>query len=292
MSTFIKVREIECASAIGKCNFPGGGWAINPYVGCAHNCQYCYARFIKRFTGHTEPWGTFVDARLNIAEVLERQLRSKKYRDQQVYLGTVTDPYQPAEEKYRLTRNILETLLHHQNPISILTKSDLVLRDLDLLKHFPHLDVNFTINTFDESWKKLIEPDSPSIQTRLQAIRRLTEEGISVFVMMGPYWPYFTKPDQMLPRFKELGVKALFTESFNTTGGNWTGVEVALKQHYPKLIDTMREIFFNKEKFYEFYTNAEKELKSLSKIYQLPTTIYFGLGHAGKFNESSDRRTN
>ncbi len=281
-----KVREIECASAIGKCNFPGGGWAINPYVGCAHNCQYCYARFIKRFTGHTEPWGTFVDARINIAEVLERQLRSKKYHDQQIYLGTVTDPYQPAEEKYRLTRNILETLLHHQNPISILTKSDLVLRDLDLLKRFPHLDVNFTINTFDESWKKLIEPDSPSIQTRLQAIRRLTEEGISVFVMMGPYWPYFTKPDQMLPRFKELGVKAIFTESFNTTGGNWTGVETVLKQHYPKLIDEMREIFFNKEKFYEFYSAAEAELQRLSKIHKLPTTIYFGLGHAGKFNET------
>lgn len=283
MSQKIKVREIECAAAIGQCNFPGGGWAINPYVGCAHNCQYCYARFIKRFTGHTEPWGTFVDARINIAEVLEKQLRSKKYRDQQIYLGTVTDPYQPAEEKYRLTRNILETLLHHQNPISILTKSDLVLRDLDLLKHFPSLDVNFTINTFDESWKKLIEPDSPSIQTRLQAIRRLTEEGISVFVMMGPYWPYFTKPDQMLPRFKELGVKAIFTESFNTTGGNWTGVEAALKQHYPKLIDEIREIFFNKKKFNEFYAEAEKELNSLADLYQLPTTIYFGLGHAGKF---------
>ena len=128
MSQEIKVREIECASAIGKCNFPGGGFAINPYVGCAHNCRYCYARFIKRFTGHAEPWGSFVDVRVNIAGVLEKQLRSKKYSNLQIYIGTVTDPYQPLEEKYRLTRNILETLLNHQNPISILTKSDLVLR--------------------------------------------------------------------------------------------------------------------------------------------------------------------
>lgn len=284
MSAQIKIREIECASAIGKCNFPGGGYAINPYVGCGHNCQYCYARFIKRFTGHNEPWGTFVDARTNIAEVLERQLRSKRYHDRQIYIGTVTDPYQTAEEKYRLTRSVLETLLHHQNPVSILTKSDLILRDIDLLKHFPRLDVNFTINTFDEDWKKLVEPDSPSIGARLQAIRVLTEAGVTVLVMIGPYWPYFTNPERMLPRFKEIGVKALFTESFNTTGGNWTGVESVLQERYPKLVDGMREILLDKQKFYEFYTEAEKKLQKLSETHHLPITIYFGLGHAAKFN--------
>lgn len=289
MSNSVKVREIECASAIGQCNFPGGGWAINPYVGCRHNCAYCYARFIRRFTGHHEPWGSFVDARLNIADVLEKQLRSKKYHAGRIYIGTVTDPYQPAEEKYRLTRAVLETLLHHPNPISILTKSDLVLRDLDLLKHFRKIDVNFTINAFDEGWKKLVEPHSPSIRQRLGAIRKLTQNNIPVFVMMGPYWPYFTQPEKMYPEFKKLGVKEIFTESFNTTGGNWTGVEAVLKKHYPPLIDGMREIFFNKQKFFEFYAAAEKTLRQLEAKYQLPTTIYFGLGHAGKFERQENR---
>src|SRR3989338_11187574 len=100
----MKIREIECKSAIGKCGFPGGGLSINPYIGCEHDCAYCYARFIKRFTGHREEWGSFVDARINIAEVLAKQIKSQRFRGQQIYIGTVTDPYQPMEGKYKLTR--------------------------------------------------------------------------------------------------------------------------------------------------------------------------------------------
>ena len=85
----LKIKEIECKSAIGKCGFPGGGFAINPYVGCSHACVYCYARFIKRFTGHQEPWGSFVDARINIAQVLTKQMRSPKYQGQVIYIGSL-----------------------------------------------------------------------------------------------------------------------------------------------------------------------------------------------------------
>jgi len=123
----LKIKEIECKSAIGKCGFPGGGFAINPYVGCAHACIYCYGRFIKRFTGHQEPWGSFVDARTNIAEVLKNQMRSPKYKGQVIYIGTVTDPYQPLEAKYKLMRKILEVLAGYDNPVVIMTKSNLVL---------------------------------------------------------------------------------------------------------------------------------------------------------------------
>lgn len=248
----------------------------------SHNC---YARFIRRFTGHHELWGSFVDARLNIANVLEKQLRSKKYHAGRIYLGTVTDPYQPLERKYRLTRRVLEVLRTVPNPISLLTKSDLVLDDLELLKQLRDVDVNFTINTFDEEWKKRVEPGSPSIRQRLAAAQKLAQAGIKVAVLMGPYWPVFTQPEKMYPEFKELGVKEVFSESFNTTGGNWTGVEAVLKKHYPKLLGEIREIFFNKRKFFEFYSAAEKRLRQLETQYQLPTTIYFGLGHAGKLQK-------
>ena len=130
----MKIREIQCQSAIGKCGFPGGDFCVNPYVGCGHGCRYCYARFMKRFTGHTEDWGTFIDVRLNIAEVLAKQIKSPKFRGERIFIGTVTDPYQPLEEKYQLTKKILQILLNYQNSVSILTKSDLVLRDLGLLK--------------------------------------------------------------------------------------------------------------------------------------------------------------
>ncbi|UZE93049.1 MAG: radical SAM protein [Candidatus Nealsonbacteria bacterium] len=279
----MKVREIQCKSAIGKCGFPGGGLAINPYVGCGHSCVYCYARFIKRFTGHTEEWGTFVDARINIADVLKKQLKSPKYKGERIFIGTVTDPYQPIEKEYKLTRGILQVLIDYKNPVSILTKSDLVLRDIALLKKMKDVDVNFTVTTLDEKWKKLIEPNSSTIRQRLKAVKKLTKEGITVLVMMGPYWPVFTNPEALFKEFKRVRVKYIFTESFNTVGGNWTGVEKVLKKNYPKLLSEIQETLFNKKKFYEFYNKAQGKIRQLSKEYKIPVTIYFGLGHAAKF---------
>jgi len=279
----MKIREIQCKSAIGKCGFPSGGLAINPYVGCGHSCVYCYARFIKRFTGHTEEWGTFVDARINIADILKKQLKSPKYKGERIFIGTVTDSYQPIEKKYKLTRGILQVLMAYKNPVSILTKSDLVLRDTDLLKKFKNIDVDFTITTLDEKWKKLVEPNSSSIKQRLNAMKELTKEGITVLAMMGPYWPIFTDPKTLFKEFKRVGVKHIFTESFNTVGGNWTGVERVLKKHYPKFLPEIRETLFDKNKFYEFYNKEQNKIKQLSKEYKIPVTIYFGLRHAAKF---------
>lgn len=279
----MKIREIQCKSAIGRCGFPGGGLAINPYVGCGHSCVYCYARFIKRFTGHTEEWGTFVDIRINIADILKKQLKSPKYKGERIYIGTVTDPYQPIEKKYKLTRRILKVLMDYKNPVSILTKSDLVLRDIDLLKKFKEVDVDFTVTTLDEKWKKLTEPNSSTVRERLKAMEKLTKEGITVLAMMGPYWPIFTDPGALFKEFKRVGTKHIFAESFNTVGGNWTGVERVLKKHCPRFLHEIQETLFNRKKFYEFYNKAQNKIKQLSKEYKIPVTIYFGLGHAAKF---------
>lgn len=281
----IKIREIECKSAIGKCGFPGGGLAINPYVGCGHNCFYCYARFIKRFTGHTEKWGSFVDARTNISDVLKKQFNSPKYKGQQIFIGTVTDPYQPVEKKFELTRKVLQVLANYQNPVSILTKSDLVIRDTGLLKKFKKIDVNFTVATLDEKWKKLTEPNSPTIRKRLLAMNKLANSGIKVMAMMGPYWPIFTDPQKLFKEFKAKGVSHVFTESVNTIGGNWTEVEIVLKKNYPQLLSKIKEILFNKKKFDEYYGQAKIDIEKLSKEYKIPVTIYFGQGHAAKFNK-------
>jgi len=279
----MKVREIQCKSTIGKCGFPGGGLAINPYVGCGHSCVYCYARFMKRFTGHTETWGTFVDARINIADILKKQMKSPKYKGEQIFIGTVTDPYQPIEKKYKLTRDILQVLINYKNPVSILTKSDLVLRDIDLLKKMKDVDVDFTVTTLDEKWKRLVEPNSSSVKQRLNAMKELTKEGITIVAMMGPYWPVFTDPEALFKEFKKAGVKHIFTESFNTIGGNWTGVENVLKRNYPKLLPEIQETLFDKKKFYEFYNKTQSKIRQLSREYKIPVTIYFGLGHAAKF---------
>jgi DNA repair photolyase len=318
----MKIKEILCKSAIGKCGFLDGGWAINPYVGCGHACVYCYARFIKRFTNHSEPWGTFVDVRVNIADVLEKQLKSSKYEVSPIYIGTVTDPYQPLERKYQLMRKILAVLKDHPGPVSILTKSDLILRDLDLLKDLKKVDVSLTVNNLDEKWSRLTEPYSSPPRQRLKAMKKLVEDGLEVSAMMGPFWPFFTKPKELFSKFKQVGVSHVFTESFNssvaspasrtqpersegsattnkaspslragggfiTSGSNWFGVKKVLEKNYPQLLPKMEEIFFNSEKFNEFYRQAEKEVKALSKKYNLPVSIYFRRGHAGKIRKFS-----
>lgn len=279
----LKIREIKCKSAIGKCGFSDGGFCINPYVGCGHRCVYCYSRFMRRFTGHQdEEWGTFVDVKVNIAEVLEKQLKSPKFKNQPIYIGTVTDPYQPLERKYKITRKILKVLLNFPDKVSILTKSNLVLRDLDLSKQFKKLDVDVTITSLNEKWTKLTEPFSSNIKERLKYLETLYKEGIATCVLMGPYWPIFTKPEELFRTFKRVGVKYLFTESFNAIGGNWTGVEEILKKHYPKLLPKIKYVILNKDAFNDFYAKAEDKVKRLSKQYNIPCTIYFAHGQVAK----------
>ena len=146
----IKVGHVETKSVMTKSNAPLGGYAVNPYVGCTHGCKYCYASFMKRFTGYTEEWGTFLDVK-EWPAIKD----PKKYAGQKVIIGTVTDGYLPQEEIYGRTRSVLEELKDSGADILICTKSDLVLRDLDLLKEINQknmLTVSWSVNTLDEDF--------------------------------------------------------------------------------------------------------------------------------------------
>jgi len=162
-------------------------YCINPYVGCFHGCRYCYATFMKRFTGHTEPWGSFVDIKTNAPEVLHRQLRTAAAGH--VLISSVTDPYQPMEEKYKLTRRCLEVLLPHQPSVNVLTKSPLILRDLDLLKQFKAITVGFTVGTDNDEIRRVFEPHAPPVEARIQALKTLFEAGLKTYVFIGPLLP-------------------------------------------------------------------------------------------------------
>ncbi|ACI19440.1 SPL family radical SAM protein [Dictyoglomus thermophilum] len=280
------IKEINCKTAISKCKFPDGGWAINPYIGCSHGCIYCYARFMKKFTKHTERWGDFVDVKINMPEILSKEIKKERYKNGNIYVGTVTDPYQPLEEKYEITRKVLEILSEYPYPVSILTKSDLVLRDIDILKRFKNVDVNFTLNTLDEDWKNLVEPNSPPIENRILAISKLKEENIKVYAMMGPFWPFFSDAEELIKTFKVLGIEEIYTESFNTIGGTFTEVEDRMAQYYPNILPRMKEILFNKDNFNNFYSLIRENLFELSKQYGIKINIYFGRGHS-KFKETT-----
>jgi DNA repair photolyase len=181
------VEEIKVRSVLSKTGIPGRKYCINPYVGCAHGCKYCYATFMKRFTGHIEPWGSFVDIKINASEVLRREL--KRAERGSIILSSVTDPYQPLEAKYILTRKCLEVLALYQFPLDILTKSPLVLRDVDIISRLKNVEIGLTITTDNDRVRKVFEPNAPSIQARIEALRKLHKVGVKTYAFIGPILP-------------------------------------------------------------------------------------------------------
>lgn len=162
-------------------------YVINPYTGCQHNCSYCYARFMKRFTGHTEPWGQFVDVKVNAPDLLAREITRKK--PARVWVSGVCDPYQPVEAKYRLTRQCLDILAQNDWPVTVQTRSPLVLRDLDVLVKGKDFEVGLSITTGDDQIRRIFEPDAPVIEARVRALEELHRAGIRTYAMIAPLLP-------------------------------------------------------------------------------------------------------
>jgi len=192
-----KVKEIKAKSVLNKSKI--FDYCLNPYTGCQINCRYCYARlFMRRYSGHKEAWGDFVDAKINASEVLKKQL--DKAKKGTVWISSVCDPYQPLEAKYELTRRCLKELLKKQFPVNIQTKSKLVLRDLDLFQEFEEMDVGFTITTDDERMTKLFEPNATPVKERLTALEKIHSLGIKTFAFVGPLLP--GNPEKLIEKLE------------------------------------------------------------------------------------------
>jgi DNA repair photolyase len=179
------VREIAVKSILSKSKIYE--YVVNPYIGCQHACSYCYARFMKRFTGHREPWGEFVDVKVNAPDLLRQEIKRKKKGG--VWVSGVCDPYQPLEAKYKITRKCLEILIGNNWPITVQTRSPLVTRDIDLLKAANDIEVGMTISTLDDRIRQLFEPHAPSIKSRIKALDELHRAGIRTFAMIAPLLP-------------------------------------------------------------------------------------------------------
>ncbi len=179
------IREILAKSVLSKSQVYD--YALNPYVGCSHGCRYCYAAFMKRFTGHKGKWGEFVDVKINAPEVLAREIRKKRMG--RVWISGVCDPYQPVEKEYRLTRRCIEILLENSWPVTIQTKSSLVLRDIEILEKGKDVEVGFSITTADEKIRQLFEPGAAPIQERISALDTLHSRKIRTFAMIAPLLP-------------------------------------------------------------------------------------------------------
>ncbi len=181
----MKIQEIVVKSVLSSSKVYD--YTVNPYRGCSNACTYCYAAFMKRFTGHREPWGEFVDVKVNAPEVLAKEIKRKPMG--RVLISGVCDPYQPVERKYRLTRKCLEILLLSRWPVTIQTKSPLVLRDIDILTTSENVEVGFSIGTAEDTIRRIFEPEASTIKARINALKSLHANGIETFVMVAPLLP-------------------------------------------------------------------------------------------------------
>jgi len=265
------MKEVECRSVLNKSAL--ADYCINPYIGCQHACRYCYAEsYTRRFSNHTEAWGDFVDVKINAPTVLAREVKKKPKGT--VYLSSLTDAYQPLERKYELTRRLLEILLQHQFPISIQTKSALVVRDLDLIRKFHECEVGFTITTLDDNVRKSFEPTSSSVEEKLQAIKELKENDVQTFVFFGPVLPYLS--DQNLEKyFHQIAgadVDYIYVDKLNLKPGLWANLEGFLQKDFPQLQEKWGDILLGKD---DYYGKLKVQIGSICKELKLECRFCF-----------------
>ena len=257
----IKVNFVGTKSVMTKSNAPLGGYAVNPYVGCPHACQNCYASFMKRFTGHTEEWGSFMDVK-EWPEITN----PRKYAGQKVIIGTVTDGYNPLEETYGKTRLILEQLKDSGADILICTKSDLVLRDMDLLQDINRnnsLTVSWSVNTLDESFKDDMD-SAVSIERRLAAMKQIYDAGIRTVCFISPVFPGITDIEAIIDRAKDQ-CDLIWLENLNLRGGFKKTIMDYIAEKHPDLLPLYDEIYNKKNRSY--FEALEKKAEEIAKKY-------------------------
>lgn len=264
-----KIKEIKASSIITKSNLPATDYVINPYVGCLHSCIYCYARFMKKFTGHNEEWGSFVDVKINAVDLIPE--KTNKYNNKTIFLSSVTDAYLPLEKKYQLTRKILQKLIPLKPSLGVQTKSDLVVRDIDLLKQFDDCEVGLTITTLDDNLRQKIEPLTSSVKNRIKALEKLHLSKIRTYVFIGPILPYLTDWKKIINNTKHV-VDFYMFENLNIKGGIWSSIKSFLSKEYPLLLDKYEKIYFTKN---DYWQDVEQEIKDYCKKEKIKHKIFF-----------------
>ncbi len=264
----MEINRIRCKSILSKTGLYGVDYSANPYIGCSHSCAYCYAVFMKKFTGHEDEWGSFVDVKMNAPELLKEEVKKKKCGS--VLLSSVTDPYQPAEKDYKISRELLDILEKNGFSVSVLTKNSLVLRDLDILKKFDHgkLSVGFTVNSVDERDTRIWEPGASSFEERLEALEKLHSENIPTYLHVGPWLEGITNLKQILDRTEDI-IQEFQVENMNTTRKD--EILDTVRKNYPDLEQRYRKTVSDPKKHNQ---RLKKEVEDLRKRSRVPIKVY------------------
>ena len=259
-------KEIVTKDLITKSNLPASDYVINPYVGCPHACKYCYARFMKRFTGHTEEWGNFIDIKR-----CDKTISVKKLYQKSVFISSVTDCYNPFEAKYQVTRNVLKQLKKADCLITISTKSDLILRDIDILKELKNVIVAISINTLDNGFQSDMD-NASSITQRIAALKELRKQGIYTVLFMSPIFPYITDYKKIIKATEEFVCEYWF-ENLNLRGNYKQDILQYISEKYSQYLSGYREIYNNKSM--EYWKQLSADIDSYCSKKNIKYTNYF-----------------
>ena len=260
------IKKIKTSSLVTKSKLPAADFVINPYVGCPHACKYCYASFMKRFTNHPEQWGQFLDVK-----ICDKPIKLKELAGKSVFLSSVTDCYNKYEKDFEITKSVLEQIKYLNSKITITTKSDLILRDIEILKQFKNLTVSFSINTLDSGFQKDMDKAS-SIEDRLRALKILHDNKIRTALFMSPIFPYITDFKAIIERTKDY-VSEFWFENLNLRGDYKYTIMNYVKTQYPKFYAEYKKIYDDKDNAY--WENLENEIREYCDKNSIDYEIYF-----------------
>ncbi len=264
----IVVRQTHCKTILNRSAI--SDYTLNCYTGCGHGCVYCYARFMERFHPHSEPWGRFVDVKVNAVESLKRQLR--RAEPGSVFVSSACDGWQPIEAEHRLTRRCCELLLEYGFQVNVLTKSALVLRDLDLFVGRT-ARVGVTVTTLDERLAGLWERRSSSVADRLRVLEEAHRAGLETAVMFGPLLPFLSDDqksvDALFERAAELHIDVIWVDGLNPRPKVWPSVARLLREQFPDLHDRYRRVLFDRRARAAYLADLRVRVHQAAKRFSL-----------------------
>lgn len=249
---YIEIDVQTALTRIESARMPDMQWSLNPYRGCKHGCVYCYARYTHTFL-ELDPGAGFsqtVFVKRNLVQALRADLRHPNWRRQHVSIGTATDPYQPAEGRYQLTRGALLVLRDQLNPAALVTKNTMALRDADIMASLARaagFHLLMSITTLDESLAREMEPDVPSPQQRLAAVQELARAGVPVSVAAAPILPGLNDSEEQLTQLFQAaydhGADVAFHQSFRMYAATRATLFQYLQSHQPQLLASYRRVY-------------------------------------------------
>lgn len=266
----VNVNKKEVKSIITTSKLPDSDFVVNPYIGCTHACIYCYACFMKKFTQHNnEKWGEFVDIKTNGPSLVP--VNTVKYKNKSITVGSVTDPYQPIERKYRITENIIKRLICLEPKLFVMTKSDLVIRDINLFKRFKDCTVCVSLSLLDDCLRSKIEPFCSSIAKRLQTLKLLYDAEIKTVVFMAPILPYLTEWKKIIQTTKQYTTEYWF-ENLNMYSYVQNNIMQLLQSIDPDLVKKYKTVYSQKSLY---WSNLKQDIQDYCTKNNIPYKIYW-----------------